>query len=177
MTGSDRFLAAIVIGILVLVVVAFAVVLRQPEPTYRGTDTAAGAAHDYLLALRERDFERAYGLLWSGVPGRPADLQAFVADVNDQRWSFGLEEQAASFRVGDARPAADGAEVEVVRTVFVDGGLLDSAQRTERFHLTLQQEGGAWRVAGGERFFHHCWSQPEDCRRSLATPAPIEVEP
>jgi hypothetical protein len=42
MKSNDRFLIGIVVGVLLLVIISFVVVLRQPLPTYRPDDTPEG---------------------------------------------------------------------------------------------------------------------------------------
>jgi hypothetical protein len=175
MAGSDRTLVAIVAGLVLLVVVAFVLVLRQPPPTYRGEDTPDGAAFDYVLALSQHDYLRAYGLL-GDVPGRPKTLDAFITDIDLQSWVFGTEEGSAGLRVLGTETSADqsGAKLVTVRlerTVFTDRGLLDSSEYSQTFQLRLRQSAdGSWRVVGGDRFLDPCWLDGTNCNRSLRAP-------
>lgn len=63
MKNTDKMLIAIVIGIVLLVVIALAITLTRPEPTYQAEDNPEGITHNYLLALQKKDYERAYVLL------------------------------------------------------------------------------------------------------------------
>ena len=80
MKDTDRFLLGMVAGILALVVVAFVLVLRQPEPTYRDDDSPAAAVHNYLLATHRKEFERAYEYLSPTVAGYPETEEAFLLE-------------------------------------------------------------------------------------------------
>ena len=46
MKHADRFLIALVIGIVLIVVAALFVVRRQPEPSYRSDDSPEAAVHN-----------------------------------------------------------------------------------------------------------------------------------
>lgn len=61
---QDRFLTGILIGIGVLVVVALAVFFtRKDTQTYISEDVPAGVVHNYVLAVLNKDYEKAYGYL------------------------------------------------------------------------------------------------------------------
>src|SRR3990172_7942266 len=88
MKNSDRILFAIVAGVIVLVVVAFVVAFTRPEPAYQSEDSPEGITHNYLLALQQEDYERAYGYLSSELPHYPRDLDKFIADIETQQYRF-----------------------------------------------------------------------------------------
>ena len=61
---QDRFLTGILIGIAVLVVIALAVFfLRQGSRTYISENVPEGVVHNYVLAVLNDDYEKAYGYL------------------------------------------------------------------------------------------------------------------
>ena len=61
---QDRFLTGILIGIAVLVVIALAVFfLRQGSQSYISEDAPEGVVHNYVLAVLNDDYEKAYGYL------------------------------------------------------------------------------------------------------------------
>ncbi|HOF89582.1 MAG TPA: hypothetical protein PLZ36_15990, partial [Armatimonadota bacterium] len=69
MHTSDKWLIGIVIGAALLVCAAVAVTVLRPKPAYRADDTPAGVTHNYLLALKQRDYARAYGYLSPTLSG------------------------------------------------------------------------------------------------------------
>ena len=78
MKGVDRFLLAIVAGIIVIAVAAVVVVVsRGGDVTYRPDDTPDGAAFNYLLALQRGDHERAYGYVSPSIKNYPTSVGAF----------------------------------------------------------------------------------------------------
>ena len=65
---QDRFLIGILVGIAVLVIVALAVFFsRRGTQTYISEETPEGVVHNYVLAVLNKDYKKAYGYL--------ADLQ------------------------------------------------------------------------------------------------------
>ncbi|MBN1484763.1 MAG: DUF4878 domain-containing protein [Chloroflexia bacterium] len=164
MKGTDRFLIGIVVGILLLVAVALAVALLRPEPSYQAEDTPEGVAHNYLFALTQGDYERAYGYLSPALAGYPPSAAAFIQDVNSQRWPFReLEAGSTSLAVESSRVQGDRATVTVRVTYFEEGDLLRSSQRTDYPALELRREEGGWKIYDADRFFLFCWKSPQGC--------------
>ncbi len=85
--GTDRYLFGIAAGVVLLLVVAVAVVLLRPEPTYQADDSPEDVAHNYLLALIKADYERAYGYLSPTLDGYPESVAKFTQDIE---WSASL---------------------------------------------------------------------------------------
>jgi hypothetical protein len=163
MKRPDWFLIGIVVAVILLVVVALAYAMRQPEPEFREDGTPSGVAHDYLLALAESDYERAWGYVSPSVAGYPGTLEQFVDDVADQGWTFGLSNPSRAIEVPPADIAGDRAVATVVESTFRQAGLFDSAQSTQRFAMTLAREGDTWRIVDGERYWHRCWRVEPPC--------------
>ena len=88
MKKTDKFLIGIVIGIVLLIAVAFAVALKKPDATYKAEDTPEGIAFNYLFALQQREYERAYGYLSPKIIGYPKNAEAFADDVREYSWNF-----------------------------------------------------------------------------------------
>jgi hypothetical protein len=64
MMKQDRFLTGIIIGIAVLVVLALAVFFtRSDTQTYVSEDAPEGVVHNYVVAVLNKDYEKAYGYL------------------------------------------------------------------------------------------------------------------
>ena len=165
MKGTDRFLIAIVAGIVLLVVAVLALALLRPnQPSYQPDDMPEGAAYNYLLALELEEYERAYGYLSPTLPGYPDDLDAFERNVEGSRWSFGYHDDEVSLAVESADASGDRARVVVRRTTFNRGGLFDSGQYSSTFEMTLRREGAAWKVTSSERYWVSCWDWQDGCK-------------
>jgi hypothetical protein len=61
---QDRFLTIIlgVIGVLIVVAIGLFFIRRNTQ-TYKPDDTPEGVVHNYLLALNQEDYEKAFGYL------------------------------------------------------------------------------------------------------------------
>ncbi len=165
MKGTDKFLIAIVAGVVILVGAVLAVALLRPnQPTYQPDDTPEGVAHNYLLALELEEYERAYGYLSPTLPGYPANAEKFVSNVEGERWSFGYYDDDVSLAVDAVSVTGDRAKVVVRRTVFNRGGLFDSGQYSTTFDMTLRSEDGMWKIADSDRYWASCWESSKGCR-------------
>lgn len=61
---QDRLLIVLLVVILLLVLASIGVFFgRQQAQSYIANDTPAGVVHDYILALMNRDYEKAYSYL------------------------------------------------------------------------------------------------------------------
>ena len=163
MKSTDKFLVGIVAGIVLLIIVAFVVTLARPEPTYQAEDTPEGVAHNYLLALQQEDYERAYGYLSPTLEGYPVSAEEFARDVRDHSWSFRLDEDI-TLAVESSRVIGNRAVVDVRESRFYDGDLFDSSQSTTVFEMELQLEDGEWKIVHSNCYFAWCWMSDEGCR-------------
>ena len=163
---TDKFLIAIVAGALALVVSAFLLARSLPEPVYQSEGTPEGVAHNYLLALRQRDFGRAYGYLSPQLPGHPDSAEAFAELVLDYPWEFGIDErEGGQLQVIETDVGEERASVRVRETRFQSSGLFDSSQSTHTFRMTLQREEGDWRIHNAGSYWSHCLTEKRACER------------
>lgn len=166
MKSTDKFLLGIVIAAIVLVAAAFAVVLTRPKPAYQAEDTPEGVVHNYLLALREDDYERAYGYLLPTIEGYPESARAFEEDIQNSNWAFGPDDTSTAVEVVSARLGANTAVVTVRETSFHQGGLFDSSQYARTFDMQLRRDprSGAWRISQADSYWSWCWNREGGCR-------------
>lgn len=165
MKDPDKFLIAIVAGIVILVGVALAVAMLHPEPAYQPEDTPAGVAHNYLFALTRGDYARAYGYLSPSLAGYPPSETTFVQNIRSYRWTFReLEEGSTTLAIESSQVRGDLATVTVRVSYFQEGALLQSRQWTDYPEMELQQEEGSWKIYDGDRFFLACWKSRAGCR-------------
>jgi hypothetical protein len=162
MKQTDRFLLAIIAGVVVLVAVALALALTRPAQGYLPETTPGAVAHNYLLAIKQRDDARAYGYLSPELSGHPATLDEFAADIDRYSWSFSRD--SATISVGSERISAERAVVTIDETRFYEGGLFSSSQYTTSFSVTLRRQGEGWKIISADSYWALCWSEGEPCR-------------
>ena len=159
MRGTDKFLMAIVAGVVILVAVAFVLtLLRVNAPQYQAEDTPEGVVHNYLVALQLEEYERARSYLSPTLPGYPADAEQFAADVDRASYQFGRYNDDVSLAVESANVQGDKAKVVVRKTVFYRGDLFDTGESSYTFYVTVRREGGAWKIAAAEEYWSECWT-------------------
>lgn len=105
---QDRFLTAILIGIGLLIVVALAVFFtRQTTQTYVSESTPEGVMHNYVLALLNKDYSKAYGYL-ADLDNKPTLSQFRQAFATGR-----LDPASGGVRIGNAVITGDGAAVDI----------------------------------------------------------------
>jgi len=165
MKQTDKLLFGIVAGILILVVAAFILVLSRPAPEYQSGDTPENIAHNYLLALRQQEYEQAYTYLSPNLANYPPTLNQFIQDIEDNDWSFRLDTEV-SLAVASARIINNQATVSIEETRFYNSGLFDSYQSVTTFTMELDQENGLWKITEAKAYWDNCWhSNTTFCRR------------
>jgi hypothetical protein len=162
MKSTDKFLIGIATAIILLVVIAFLVVLTRPEPEYQSTDSPEAIVHNYLLALRNGDYERAHGYLSPSLKSYPENAEAFADDV-DGSYSHRFEDRDVTLDTQSATIRGNTATVEVLETSFSSSGLFSSGNYTRSFDMKLRQENGEWKLVDGDRYWTSCWEKaPSD---------------
>lgn len=143
---QDRFLTGILIGIGVLVIAALAVFFtRRDTQTYIADDTPEGVVHNYVVAVLEKDYEKAYGYL--------ADL-AHKPDYDEFRQAFlnGLVNPGGSaVDIGDAELIDDEAYVEVALIYNPSDPFSTGYRDVQRAGLVLQN--GAWKLTSMPTYY------------------------
>ena len=97
---QDRFLIGILIGIGLLVVVALAVFFtRSDQASYFSEGTPDGVVHNYVLALLNKDYQKAYG---------------YLADLDHKPTFSEFRQSFAIGRLNPDQPATQLARTDVV---------------------------------------------------------------
>jgi hypothetical protein len=137
---QDRFLVGIVIGIAVLIVAALAVFfVRQDRVSYVSEGTPDGVVHNYVLAVLNKDFQKAYGYL--------ADL-AHKPTFDEFRQAFAvgrLTPGNSGIKIGTAEITGDSASVEV-SMVYTPGDPF-SAGAESAGSAQLLRQNAAWKIS------------------------------
>ncbi len=148
---EDRGLWLVLGGVFALAVLAVVVYLLRPAPTYGDDSTPEGVVRNYLIAIVQGDFDRAYGYLDERV--RPA-RDRFTADLFNSR----QERQDITVRLGATTRNGDQAFVEVSIRHAGHGPFDTGWQYSDVFHLTRSADG--WRIRSGPYPFFS-WEPPE----------------
>lgn len=140
---QDRFLLAILAGIVVLIIVAVVVVLSRSSRNeqYLSDSTPRGVVHNYFLAMQRKEYEKAYGYLADELKNKP-DLDRFIIDISNA----GID-QEASLKIGDVSQTDGYAEVELAITNYRAGDIFSSGRYSTNDSAVLRQdESGEWRL-------------------------------
>ncbi|OGO17301.1 MAG: hypothetical protein A2Z14_17345 [Chloroflexi bacterium RBG_16_48_8] len=163
MRSSDKFLIAIVAGVILLIGIAFTVVLLQPEPTYQSEDTPEGVAHNYLLALQKEDYDRAYTYLSETLPGYPKDLSEFTQSIERYSWNFQTRADT-TLTIDSVELNGSHATVTVRENRFHERGLFESSQGISIFGMHLLLDQGKWVITDSDDYFVWCWGSETGCQ-------------
>ena len=153
---QDKFLTGILIGIGVLIVIALALFFtRKDTKQYTTDDTPEGVVYNYVLAVFNRDYEKAYG---------------YLADLKNKPT---YEEFRKSFFNGNINPGNTGVDVGTVEingdeavvnisVVYAPSDPFSSrSENTDRALLVKQND--TWKISAmpSYSFWDYNWySQP-----------------
>jgi len=133
---EDRFLTGILIGIALLVVASLSVFfLRKDTDTYLPEDSPAAIVHNYIFALQNEDFERAYSYL--ATDENKPSYTTFLRDVGATNQN--------SVQVGEAEITGETASVQLIFTSS-NGGLFLDRQYEYVETAFLIEENGDWKI-------------------------------
>ena len=143
---EDRFLTGILIGIALLVVASLAVFfLREDTQVYLPEDSPDAVVHNYILALQEEDFERAYSYLADeeDKPSYTNFLRNVITTNND------------SVQVGDVEFSKETATVALIFSNTGGGIFFDQYEYTETA-LLIRQDGD-WKILNMTSYAYWYW--------------------
>lgn len=150
---QDKFLTGILIAIGALILLALALFfLRQDKRDYVSEDSPSGIVHNYVLAVINRDYEKAYGYL--------ADLEN-KPTYEEFRQSFfngAVSPQNVGVDVGDANITGDTADVSL--TVYYSYSDPFSSRSGSSDHASLVRQNGEWKISYMPyNFWDYSWYQ------------------
>jgi hypothetical protein len=151
---QDRFLTGILAGIVVLVVIALAVFfLRQGSQSYISEDVPEGVVHNYVLAVLNDDYEKAYKYL-ADLDNKPTYEQfrdAFLTGV--------VNPNNSAVDIGTSEVTADTASVEVALIYNPSDPFSTGYRDVQR--AVLVRQNGAWKLSSmpGYYFWYYNWYQ------------------
>jgi len=137
---QDRFLTGILIGIGVLIIVALGLFFtRQDKRDYVAEDTPEGVAYNYVLAVVNKDYRKAYGYLADigGKPSYEGFRQSFFNGM--------INPQNVGVDVGAAEINGDEAVVHI-RLDYPSSDPFSSGYQNDDRALLVKQNG-QWKIS------------------------------
>jgi hypothetical protein len=137
---QDRFLTGILIGITVLIVAALAVFFtRQNQASYVSDQTPDSVVHNYVLAVLNKDYQKAYGYL-ADLDNKP------TYDEFRKAYAVGtLNPSNIGIKIGAADVTGDDASVEVSMVNTPSDPFSESYNNVGSAQLVRQN--GVWKIS------------------------------
>ena len=136
---QDRFLMSILVGIGVLVVMALVVFfVRGDTQTYVSEATPEGVVHNYVLAVLNKDYEKAYGYL-ADLENKPTYEDFRRAFLNGE-----VNPASAGVDIGASKITGDVATVDL-ELVYNASDPFSTGYRNP-FTADLVRQKGAWKL-------------------------------
>lgn len=136
---QDRFLTGILIGIGLLVVAALAVFFaRRDLQTYTAEDTPEGVVHNYVVAVLDKDYERAYSYL-ADLDHKPAYEDFRRAFLNGE-----IRPNDSAVDIGGSQITNDTATVDL-ELVYNSSDPFSTGYRNPST-AELVMQNGAWKL-------------------------------
>jgi hypothetical protein len=138
---QDRFLVGILIGIAILIVVALAIFfIRRDQATYISEATPDGVVHNYVLAILNRDYQKAYSYL------ADLDHKPDIAEFKQAFTTGRLSPSTDGIKVGQVVVTGDTATVQI-SIVYTPGDPFGSDGSNNVGSAQLVQQNGAWKIS------------------------------
>jgi len=153
---QDRFLTGILVGIAVLVVVALAVFfIRKDTQSYVSEDAPEGVVHNYVLAVLNGDYEKAYGYL-AELENKPTYEQFRDAFIKGM-----VNPNNSAVDIGKSEINNDTASVEV-SMIYNPSDPFSTGYRDVQRAILVQQ-GGAWKLSSMPSYYYwdYSWYQEQ----------------
>jgi len=151
---QDRFLTGILIGIGLLVVVALAVFFtRKDTQTYVSDETPEGVVHNYVVAVLNKDYEKAYSYL-ADLENKPT-----YEEFHDSFLKGMVNPNSSGVDIGQSDITGDDATVEVTLVYNPSDPFSTGYRDTQR--AILVKQNGAWKISSMPQynFWDYNWYQ------------------
>ena len=143
---QDRFLTGILIGIGVLIIAALAVFfVRKDTRTYVSDDTPEGVVHNYIVAVLDKDYEKAYTYL-ADLDNKPT-----FEEFRDSFVTGTVNPDDSAVDVGDSEITGDDAYVEVA-IIYNPSDPFSSGYRDFQRAILIRQSG-AWKISSMPTYY------------------------
>lgn len=143
---QDRFLTGILIGIGVLIIAALAVFFtRKDSQTYISEETPEGVVHNYVVAVLNKDYEKAYGYL-AELERKPT-----FEEFRDSFVTGMLNPGNSAVDVGESDITGDSAYVEVAM-IYNPSDPFSTGYRDVQNAILVKQDG-AWKLSSMPTYY------------------------
>ncbi len=143
---QDRFLIGILIGIGVLVVIALTIFFtRRDSQTYISEDTPEGVVHNYVVAVLNKDYEKAYDYL------ADLDHKPIYDDFRQAFLNGMVNPNNSAVDIGKSEIVKDEASVEVVMIYNPSDPFSTGYRDTQR--AVLVKQDGAWKISSMPTYY------------------------
>lgn len=150
---QDKFLTGILIGVGVLIVLALVLFFtRQDKKEYRIEDTPDAVAHNYVLAVLNKDYEKAYGYL-ADLKHKPTYEEFRQSFLNGM-----VNPDNAGIEIGEVEIINNDAYVDVLVYYSYNDPFSSGYSTTEQ--ATLIKQNGVWKISVMPyNFWDYSWYQ------------------
>lgn len=151
---QDRFLTGILVGIAILVVVALAVFfIRKDSQAYIAEDAPEGVVHNYVLAVLNGDYQKAYAYL-ADLENKPTYEQFRDAFIKGT-----VNPNNSAVDIGESEVNNDTASVEVAMIYNPSDPFSTGYRDVQR--AILVKQGGAWKLSSMPSYYYwdYSWYQ------------------
>jgi hypothetical protein len=150
---QDRFLTGILIGIGVLILLALGLFfLRQDKREYIADTTPEGVVHNYVLAILNKDYEKAFGYL-ADLENKPT-----YEEFRQSYFNGMVNPEDTGVDVGTAE--INGDEAVVTLTLFYSYSDPFSSRYESTDQALLVNQNGDWKLSSMPyNFWDYNWYQ------------------
>ena len=161
---TDKYLVGIVIGSVVLVITSMFMVQSIPEPSYKSELSPESIAHNYLLALQQDDYVRAYGYLSMHSDGYPETADEFEDLVLNNSWDFKVDDDDnVQTEVIEVDIEDDRARITIRETTFYSGGIFSDGYDSSTFRMILRLDDEVWKIRSASQYWSNCLNDRSTC--------------
>lgn len=137
---QDKFLTGILIGIGALIVLALVLFfVRQDKKEYVSDSTPEGVVHNYVLAVLNKDYEKAYDYL-ADLKNKPTEDDFKQSFLNGM-----VNPQNTGVDIGEVEISGDDASIGL--TIYYSYNDPFSSRYESPDRATLVEQNGVWKLS------------------------------
>ena len=161
MKSENKFILWLSVGIISLIGLTFWIIQNIGEVTYINENTPEAVTHDYILALHEEDYGKAYTFISQNLENYPNTLGEFLQEMTNYRWR---RENIDSFLMEDVTITGTEAIVIVSVVEYYQGDIFSSGQTFFEDIFLLREESGVWKIYQSSIYLPCFWNTDGLCR-------------